>query len=241
MLQIIRNVHFAVLQMNHGKVNAMDLEFCDALNRELDALESSDIACLVFQSNTPRKIFSAGIDLKRILSEPPSYTRQYMPSMIRLFERIYFYTKPTLAVVEGVAIAGGCVMSAACSRRIGTPKAAFGMPNKKLDVPIPQLAPVILSSAAPPSVAKQLHEERLLSAEAARDCGFISEIVHESELPEAVQQQVNEISLASFQPRPRDEKQLQQFDFADQKMIDCWCTSELRERVSTYVKSIGTR
>lgn len=238
MIQRMPHQDFVLLQMNHGKVNAMDIEFCDALIEELDVLAKSDATCIAFQANTHNRVFSAGIDLKRILTESTEYTRQYMPRLIRLFEKVYYFPKPTLAIVEGVAIAGGCVMAAACSRRIGTEKAAFGMPNKTLDVPIPQLAPVILNSAVATPIARQLHSETLLTAEEARDYGLLAEILPSSDLPDAINRHVLEISQTPFTPRTKSEVQFAQFATKDQEMIESWCTTELRTRVSNYINSI---
>lgn len=241
MLQISQQDQVTSIQMCHGKVNAIDIEFSEALIAAIEEGEQSESVCLVIRSNTSNKVFSAGIDLKRLVAEPTSYSRNYLPSLIRLFERIYFCSKPTLAVVEGVAIAGGCVISAACTRRIGTPDAAFGMPNKKLDVPIPQLAPLILEEAVSGSVAHQLHSDQLFSSQQAIDCGLLKEIVHREQLAERILHHAKALSTQAFRARPRDEDQLVRFAQQDQKMIDIWCTVELRTRVSTYIESIGGR
>lgn len=240
MLQISHQDHVTSIQMCHGKVNAIDIEFSEALIAAIDAGEKSEATCLVIRSATHSKVFSAGIDLKRVVAEPPSYVREYLPSLIRLFERIYFCSKPTLAVVEGVAIAGGCVMSAACTRRIGTTAANFGMPNKKLDVPIPQLAPIILQEAVSGSAAQQLHSDRLFSSEQAFDCGLLDEIVHE-DLEERTTHHAKELASQAFSARHRDEKHMETLVKQDEQMIDVWTTVELRARVLAYINSIGTR
>jgi enoyl-CoA hydratase/carnithine racemase len=54
----------AVLAMTHGKVNALDIEFCDTLARHFDDLRRSDAKAVVLTGK--EKIFSAGVDLKRL-------------------------------------------------------------------------------------------------------------------------------------------------------------------------------
>ena len=238
MLRFRLHDEVTTIEIAHGKVNAIDIELSEALIDAISWAEESETRCLVIRSATSNKVFSAGIDLKRIVAEPTSYTKEYLPSLIRLFERIYFCSLPVLAVVEGVAIAGGCVMSAACTRRIGTPWAKFGMPNKKLDVPIPQLAPLILREAVPGPEAEQLHSEDLFSSQQAFQCGLLDEIVWEDELLEArIANHTTELTASAFGPRSRDEQQLKRLEPLDQQMIETWCTSELRARISEYIES----
>jgi enoyl-CoA hydratase len=238
MLTSVTQSEFSILEMQHGKVNAMDLEFCEALIKAIKAFEESDSTCLVIRSTTANRVFSAGIDLKRLTAEPPSYTREYFPALIQLFEQVYFCSKPTLAVIEGVAIAGGCVMAVACAARIGTGSAAFGMPNKKLDVPIPQIAPVILNSELPEPIAKSLHSESLYSAEEARECQLLSRLVEEDQLEQHIAIQARELASSAFVPNVRSPELLQSFQAADSEMIEAWCTDELRQRISKYVHSL---
>lgn len=238
MLRFRLQDEITTIEMCHGKVNAIDIEFSEALIDAIAWAEESETRCLVLRSVTSNRVFSAGIDLKRIISEPISYTRDYLPSLIRLFERIYFCSKPILAVVEGVAIAGGCVISAACNRRIGTPWAKFGMPNKKLDVPIPQLAPIILREAVPGPESKELHSEQLFSSQQALECGLLDEIVWEEQLlASRIANHTNELIASAFVSRARDEAQLRSLEPLDQQMIDTWCSPELRARISKYIAS----
>lgn len=227
-----------MLNLECGKVNAMDLEFCQTVNQELIAFEGSTTNCLVIRSSTPKRVFSAGIDLKRILAEDTQYTRDYFPTLIELFERIYFCTKPTLAVVEGVAIAGGCIMASACRRRIVTESAAFGMPSSDLDVPIPRLARDILRSVAPQEVASQLHQGRLFSAAEVLECGMVSRIVDRQCLESEILAEVQRLADSEPQVPEVDTDLLQKYSVLDQEMIEAWCMPELRNRVAQYVQSL---
>lgn len=239
MLNSIIQADVTVLEMSHGKVNAMDLEFCLAMTDAIKSFEQSESRCLVMRSRTASRVFSAGIDLKRITTEPVSYTREYLPALIRLFEQVYFCSKPTLAVVEGVAIAGGCVMAAACSVRMGTKSASFGMPDQTLNVPIPQIAPVILRSAATPRAASELHATgRLMTAKSALECGLISELVPEDLLSATIMAQAASMSSVAFTAKRKDSVLLESFQPGDRAMVEAWCQDDLRSRVREYVESL---
>lgn len=56
-----------VVTMTHGSVNAMDLELCDQLIRTFDDLTQDDAVRAIVLTGDGRA-FSAGVDLKRILT-----------------------------------------------------------------------------------------------------------------------------------------------------------------------------
>ena len=47
MFELTRRGHVAVLQMTHGKANAMDIEFVRGLNAQVHAVQQSDARALV--------------------------------------------------------------------------------------------------------------------------------------------------------------------------------------------------
>ena len=52
-----------MLTLTHGKANALDIEFCEALAARFVELRGSDAKAVVMTGQG--KIFSAGVDLKR--------------------------------------------------------------------------------------------------------------------------------------------------------------------------------
>ena len=106
----------AVLTMTHGKANALDIEFCDALAARFDDLRKADAKAVVLTGRG--KIFSAGVDLKRLSAGGAEYTRRFLPTLHRLYEAVFFHPKPVVAAVNGHAIAGGCVLACCADRRL---------------------------------------------------------------------------------------------------------------------------
>jgi len=160
----------AVLRMRHGKANALDVDLCDALHGGFDDLAMSDARGVVLTGEGA--IFSAGVDLKRLLDGGAAYVRRLLPALDRALESLFCHPKPVVAAINGHAIAGGCILACASDRRIMSEAAGrIGVPELRVGVPFPPLALEIMRSAVParylpemvnggatfdPSTAKQL-------------------------------------------------------------------------------------
>ena len=63
-------------------------------------------------------MFSAGVDLLRVVDGGAAYVRTFLPAFRRVFETLFDYPKPVVAAVNGHAIAGGCVLACAADYRV---------------------------------------------------------------------------------------------------------------------------
>jgi enoyl-CoA hydratase len=96
-----------VLRIEHGRVGALDVELLDALT---EAVTASGTALVVTGSGA---CFSAGVDLRRILDGGPSYTDALLTALSRTYRTLFDHPRPTVAAVNGHAIAGGYILAAA--------------------------------------------------------------------------------------------------------------------------------
>jgi enoyl-CoA hydratase len=124
----------AILEMAHGKVSAIDLEFCAALSDAMD--RTADCRAVVLTGR--KSVFSAGVDLFRLLDGGVEYTRAFIPALDGVLEKIFTAPIPVVAAVNGHAIAGGCLVAAACDRRVmATGNGTVGVPELRVGVPFP--------------------------------------------------------------------------------------------------------
>lgn len=166
----------AVLRLAHGKVSALDLELCDAISDEVDAIAAGSPKAFVITGTG--SVFSAGVDLFRVIDGGADYLGRFLPAMRRLFHTLLTFPKPAVAAVNGHAIAGGCIMAAACDHRImASGDGRIGVPELAVGVPFPTLPFVIVGARVVPSAFRQLvFGARLVQAEEAVSLGLTDEV-----------------------------------------------------------------
>lgn len=138
MFEITKNEGVVVLGMRHGKANTMDVELCRGLAAQMRELSSGDAGAIVLVGQG--KIFSAGVDLLRIVEGGVAYAEQFLPALSDMFNAVFESPKPVVAAVNGAAIAGGCVLACAADQRVVATGARLGVPELKVGVPFPTSA-----------------------------------------------------------------------------------------------------
>lgn len=134
-----------VLELAHGKVNAMDVELLEGIAAELRRLADAGTSALVVTG--AGRVFSAGVDLNRVLAGGAGYVDRLIPALSDAFETLFRFPAPTVAAVNGAAIAGGCILACACDRRIIHTEAAIGASELRVGVPFPAVALEVLRHA----------------------------------------------------------------------------------------------
>lgn len=146
----------ATLRIEHGKVQALDLELCGEIERTFkESAEWDDVRAVVLTGTGTS--FSAGVDLRRVLQGGAEYVDQFLPAMDRAFEAVFRCPKPVVAALNGHAIAGGCVLACACDLRImASGKGRVGVPELAVGVPFPWLALEIVRLTTPVAHLQEL-------------------------------------------------------------------------------------
>jgi enoyl-CoA hydratase len=166
-----------ILRIAHGKANAMDLELLEALAARIDECRRSSTRAIVMTGEG--KMFSAGVDLPRIVDGGATYLRAFLPALDRALLALFSFPKPVVAAVNGHAIAGGCVLACAADyRMMAREPGRIGLPELLVGVPFPVTPIEIMRFVAPPQRLQALVYRGLtLTADTALQYGIVDAVV----------------------------------------------------------------
>ena len=162
----------AIITLNRPEArNAVSNELAVAVEEAVDRMEDDDEIWMgVLAANGP--VFSAGADLKAIASGNANLGTErggFGGFVVR--ER----TKPVIAAVDGVAVAGGCELVLACDMVVASTNAAFGLPEVKRCLVAMAGGTARLPKKLPPNIAMELAlTGDNISAERAASFGLVN-------------------------------------------------------------------
>ncbi|HEY2117876.1 MAG TPA: enoyl-CoA hydratase-related protein [Candidatus Acidoferrum sp.] len=167
------------------KRNAISTQMIAELLNALDELEKTRARVVILTG--AGKAFCAGMDLdmlQAIAKQSPSENQEDSRRIAKMFRKIWSYTKPLIAAVNGHALAGGCGIATLCDFTLAVPEAKFGYTEVKIGF-LPAIVSVFL--------ARQIGEKRcrdllltgrLIDATEAKEFGLVNEIVPADKLME---------------------------------------------------------
>jgi enoyl-CoA hydratase len=172
----------AVLRLAHGKVNAMSIEFCEALTARFAEISSARAVVMTATGRT----FSAGVDLVRLLEGGAPYVRKFLPVLSEMFATVFSHPAPVVAAINGHAIAGGCVLACAADKRLMAHDGGrIGVTELLVGVPFPPAAMEIMRCAAAPQFfADAIFSGTTYTPDEAVARGFVHDVVEPQALLE---------------------------------------------------------
>ena len=163
--------------------NALNKAVRDGLWDGVRRFNADDGAQVLVLTGTGTKAFCAGGDLKEMaddaLAVPP-------PDFLPQFGRNIEVAKPTIAAVNGVALAGGFLLAQMCDLCVAADSARFGITEVKVGRGAPWAAP--LPWLIPPRAAMEiLLTGDLIDAARAERIGLVNQVVPDADLRDHAQ------------------------------------------------------
>jgi enoyl-CoA hydratase/carnithine racemase len=166
--------------------NALSWDLVAELRDALALAKADDAVRVVVLSGAGTKAFCAGADLEGMAGDDAAALHDARGRLADLFRELYALGKPTIARVQGFALAGGFGLALACDLVVAADDAVFGTPEITLGL-WPHMITVPLLRAMPPKrvLELMLTGRRVTAAEADR-IGFVTRVVPAAELDAAV-------------------------------------------------------
>ena len=185
----------ARLALNKPPLNVLDIAMMREISTALEGLDGdASIKVLVMEAAEGSKAFSAGVDVSE-------HTADMVGEMIEVFHRIFRLLDaldvPTVAVVGGAALGGGCELALFCDMIIAAEKASFGQPEIQVGV-----FPPVAAVALPGIIGRKKTMELVLTgdrirADEAMSLGLVNKVVPPDELRAAADELAGKLAKLS--------------------------------------------
>ena len=164
-----------------GQRNAMNSALLAGIRHRFEELDANrDVRVVVVRGAGPA--FCSGMDLKE-MEKQRGVNVDHESGVVAVLQRVERCRYPTIAVLHGDAIAGGCELALHCDLRVAADVARLGMPLARVGLvapfPLTQKLIEIIGSA----FARQLlFTGRLVDARRAYEMGMVHQVVPAADL-----------------------------------------------------------
>jgi cyclohexa-1,5-dienecarbonyl-CoA hydratase len=177
----------AKIKINRPPLNVLNAETLLELRSALERAKNDSATIVVVITGVGDRAFCAGVDIKDHL---PDKVNSTLSAFNRVFYALEALGKPTLAVVRGFALGGGCELAAGCDMIIASEKAQFGQP----EITVGALPPVAIA-LLPKLIGEKKAMELVLtgdviSASEAKQIGLVNKVVPDEKLEETARELV---------------------------------------------------
>ena len=194
MMQIEKLDGATTLTLNRPKQrNALDAAIIDGLTQTIEEAEAdAETRCLVIRGAGGN--FCAGRDLTRPPDRDLASALAADETWTKVNRLLHTMSKPTVAVVEGYAVAGGFTLAMICDFVLAEEEAKFGALEMRRGFPAAINTPVLTNLVGPRLALEFLMFGDLISARRLYEVGLINRLVDGAEaLNQLVQQFVRNL------------------------------------------------
>ena len=126
------------ISLNRPPVNILNIAMMEEINRALQDFMKGQTKLLVFRAEG--KAFSAGVEVAEHIGGTAQKMMEVFHGMFRLMDKL---AVPSIAVVNGIALGGGCEIVIYCDMAIASEKAKIGQPEIEVGV-FPPIAALVM-------------------------------------------------------------------------------------------------
>lgn len=160
------------ITFNRPPLNVLNIEMMKEINQALKDFQSRSLKVLILDADG--KAFSAGVDIS-------DHTKEKVNEMIQVFHDIFTnllkIDAPTVALVNGAALGGGCEVAMFCDIVIASEKSKFGQPEIKVGVLPPVAAAIFPKLMWSKKALELIVTGDVIKADEAKNLGLVNHIL----------------------------------------------------------------
>lgn len=251
-IKITKKESYAILQLNRGKVNAINHEMVKEIREAFQDFSTNDSVKGVILTGIPN-FFSAGLDVIELFSYDKEQIKSFFADFGGMFLDLITFEKPLITAITGYSPAGGCVMAIACDYRIMAAGEKFTIGLNEVAVNI-QISHNLINAYSYWIGKGKAHEYilsgKLLKVEEAKEVGLINKVVALDDVLETAEKQMQLYLSANEEIFINTKRKLKK-DLLDslemnpekdlQQAIQLWWKPEIRAKMDAFVKSLQKR
>lgn len=172
-----------IITFNRPKVhNALSTAMWQALPELIDNLKAAGAALIIFRG--VGRSFAAGADFSELkaINDFEDAARIW-DSIDGALSAVSNCPLPTVALIQGPCLGGGCLLATACDIRLATPEALFGIPVARLGLKLNRATVERLTALIGPGQSRRLlFTGDTIDSITARDIGLVEEIISSQQM-----------------------------------------------------------
>ncbi len=134
-VRLERAGQIATITVNRpGRLNALNAEVIETFDGYLGELAADPGIRVVLVGGAGERAFAAGADIEELRTVRGPAGLDLCQRGQAWLSRLETLPQPTIAVIDGWALGGGCELALACTLRVASTRARFGVPEVKLGV-----------------------------------------------------------------------------------------------------------
>ncbi len=251
-LILTKKENYTIVQMNRGKVNAINFEMVRELQEVFRSLENDDGVKGVILSGQPH-YFSAGLDLIELYQYDKEEITAFFSAFGSLYLQLTQFKKPFISAITGYSPAGGCVLAVASDNRYMAQgeKYMIGLNEVAVNIQISQnLTEIYAFWMGYGLASRYILEGKLLSGKEAVAAGLVDELVPLEKVLERAEKQMQRYMMADQEIFMNTKKKLRKhlwnkLDLNAENSLkeasELWWKPEIRAKMKTYVESFSSK
>ncbi len=232
----------ALVQLNRGVTNALNLQVIQELSESLQQVKSDPETKGMVLTSSNRKFFCIGYGLTELYGISKEEFTVFYKAFNQFCLDLYTFLKPTVAAVTGHAIAGGCALTLCCDYRyIAEGRKLMGFNVVKIGIPVPYMVNCLLLNLVGYRHTRDISESgEFYEPDQLLKMGIVDNIFSEDEI---IERAVEKVGTLSELPRKayeitkqnRIEQVKQQItehlEEKEHHFIECWSSPETQKLI----------